>query len=301
MNQDTRIRSVNFYRVLAVVGFAAAISAVLLVRSYAFNGPSSQGGIGSGALYVGPNGNIALGTSSAPNALTIANGSIQITSSSAGIIFPDGSMQTTAASSSGSGSGTTLHRQIFTSNGTWMRPAGVTEVWATVCAGGGGGGMGYNDSNYYNGYGGGGGGSGGCFIEDDITGITGNVPITIGAGGARGDSSSNDGNGQNGGDSSFGTFVTAYGGFGGGQAAQAGPGFGGSSYGNPGHAGSSTQGWVGCEVGTVYQQFGVGGTPGASPLDSTTGAGGTGGGGACGSGYVGFAGSPGKVKIEWIQ
>ena len=48
--------------------------------------------------------NLSVGTTSSAYALTVANGNIALSSSGAGIVFPDGSIQTTAASGTGGGS-----------------------------------------------------------------------------------------------------------------------------------------------------------------------------------------------------
>ena len=69
---------------------------------------------------------------------------------------------------------------VFTSPGTWTKPAGLVAVKVTVIGGGGGGGNGYPGSSY-----GGGGGGGGSAIEYlDAPAIPGPVSVTIGSGGA---------------------------------------------------------------------------------------------------------------------
>lgn len=100
--------------------------------------------------------------------------------------------------------------QIFTSGGTWTKPAGINLVRVIVVGGGGGGGgttAGANTSCS------GGGGGGGTAIETiDVTG-TSSETVTIGAGGAGGASGGS--TGSTGGTSSFGAFCSATGGLGG--------------------------------------------------------------------------------------
>lgn len=99
--------------------------------------------------------------------------------------------------------------QIFTSNGTWTKPAGVSSVYVRIWGGGGGAGNA------------GAGGSGGGYAEGPIL-VAGNVAVTIGVGGSSG------GGPTAGGDSSFvgSSTITAHGG--GAQAGAGGTGAGGS-------------------------------------------------------------------------
>lgn len=96
--------------------------------------------------------------------------------------------------------------QAFTGSGTWTRPAGIDFVYVKIWGGGGGGGGG-NIS------GGGAGGGGGGYSEGIIE-VTGNVTVTLGAGGSAASSASTGGTG---GTSSFAgeTTIQATGGVGG--------------------------------------------------------------------------------------
>ncbi len=81
--------------------------------------------------------------------------------------------------------GATSVRQIFTSSGNFILPAGFgpdRPLWAKITAvgGGGGGGQGFTAA----------GGGGGCVVTREI-GITGNLPITVGSGGNGGGESGN--------------------------------------------------------------------------------------------------------------
>jgi hypothetical protein len=114
--------------------------------------------------------------------------------------------------------------QHCTSDCTWTKPAGATMVKVILFAGGGGGGGGMRGVNNTYGYGGCGGGGGGqnehVFGADDLPAT---VDITVGQGGAGGlggvvvGSSAVGQYGAPGGDTSFGSFLEAYGGGGGGN------------------------------------------------------------------------------------
>ena len=104
------------------------------------------------------------------------------------------------------GSGGLVSRQIFTSSGTWTRPAGVTKIKVMGVGGGGSGGESNWDQEFF----GGGGGSGGYFDKFmDVSSIS-SVAVTIGAGAA-----GQAGFGQDGGNTTFGSYCTGEGGSGG--------------------------------------------------------------------------------------
>ena len=104
--------------------------------------------------------------------------------------------------------------QVFTSSGTWTKPAGIVKIRVKVIgAGGGGGGVLGGPSALYAGSGGGGGGGG--FSEKwlDVTGLTSEV-VTVGHLGIGGDGSVPN-PGATGGTSFFGAICYAGGGVGG--------------------------------------------------------------------------------------
>lgn len=106
--------------------------------------------------------------------------------------------------------------QVFTANGTFTVPTGVTRLVVTVFGGGGGGGGGSLSpcAGVYGQPGGAGGAA-----EVYLTGMTPgeNITVTLGAGGngGNGTTSGNGGNGTAGGTTSFGAYVSCTGGAGG--------------------------------------------------------------------------------------
>lgn len=109
--------------------------------------------------------------------------------------------------------------QVFTSSGTWTKPAGAVAVQVLVVGGGGGGGGGRRGvTTSPTQYGGGGGGGGGRHQSPPIpaSALPATVSVTVGAGGSAGAGATvdntNGGNGGFGGITQFGTYAIAYGG-----------------------------------------------------------------------------------------
>jgi len=140
--------------------------------------------------------------------------------------------------------------QTFTASGTWNKPASggiaLIEAW-----GAGGGGRGNAANTYYVGSGGGGGGY--RYRIMALGDLTSTVSVTIGLGGSGGTNA----NGTNGGSSSFGSYLTAYGG-------QGGNAFGGGG---------------GTDYSGVYTAGGLGGCCGAVPAPNVYSGNGSGGAG----------------------
>lgn len=184
-----------------------------------------------------------------------------------------------------------VDEQIFTSNGTWTAPTGITTVMVVVCGGGGSGGGGLTGAtSTVRGGGSGGGGGARATSIMDATAAGGTQSVTVGAqvsGGAIGT------HGTAGNASSFGTLVIANGG-GYGNAGQltTGPsGGGGGGWGQVGGNGSLTT-VTGGDNATANVQ-GNGGSGGGSTT-ATTGKpaefGGGAGGGVTITGGAGLAG-----------
>jgi hypothetical protein len=164
--------------------------------------------------------------------------------------------------------------QVFTSSGTWTKPAGITKIKVTVTGGGGGGGA----SDAYYGTAAGGGGAGGTSIKFiDVSAIS-SESITIGSGGAGGTGSSA---GSTGGASSFGSYASANGGAGGQNM----------SGGSGGDGGTASSGDINIKGG------GGGSANNGSPNNATSGGGGASyfGGGAVGVNDAPQSGSGGNA------
>lgn len=174
--------------------------------------------------------------------------------------------------------------QVFSADGTWIKPVGITKVLVYVTGGGGSGASGAATTNV----GSGGGAGGSAVLLLDVSAIA-SVAVTVGVGGAGFSTLSTHGNA--GGSSSFGAHCSATGGSGGRTTS------GVDAYGGNGGAGSggdiNTKGGQGMGVINANRIGGVGGASmwgggGANGLDDTTsttapgvGSKGSGGGGGC--------------------
>lgn len=189
----------------------------------------------------------------------------------------------TAASSTTLPAGGFSNMQVFTSNGTFTVPAGVTKVKVTVVGGGGNGSSGFDNGEgfYVAGYGG---GAGGAAIEV-ISGLSPGATISVTVGGINGTSS-------------FGAYCSATGGtnaisnpnvfiF---EAGSGGVGSGGNLNinGQGGGAGNNT-----------YSNSSPGGTGGTSIMGGGGRAGTAGGNYGGGGGGDSASGGPGVVVVEW--
>ena len=215
------------------------------------------------------------------------------------------------------------YSELFTADGTFTAPTGISLVFVTMVAGGGGGGGGVHDT-----FGGGGGGSG-AYITRKGLAVTpaGDYAVTVGEGGSGGTSGGAGGDGEDsvivGDDHTF-TVKKGSGGSGGasGTGGAAGTasgtalaGIDGTSGGAGGGCGPSTAGGKGGdgEAGNSTTQgdggggagspFGTGGNGGvAASHNGTSGDGfGSGGGGgfAQNTAGTGGAGTDGFVYLEW--
>jgi len=258
-------------------------------------GQNTYSGIGGyftsvlGHALITGTGNVGIGTASPGQKLTVAG---TIESTSGGIKFPDGSTQTTAATGGGGS-----NFQSFIASGTWTKP-GSGNVAIVECWGGGGGGARYSNNA------GGGGGGGYSTRTIPVSILPATVAVGIGAGGAG--SVTNGLGGSNGANTTFGSYLTAYGGTagninaggaGGGYTAGIGSWWDGDGYhpGTDGYFGGGGGGGAGNQAGTRSAFGGAGGGgigyygdvwAGGTPLNSAAG-----GAGGAGSNGVGIAGS----------
>lgn len=183
-------------------------------------------------------------------ATTTIAGGISITQPGQGISFSDGTFFRT---------GTFSTTTIFLSTGTWTKPLGLTgneEVFVRCWGGGGGGGKAVaapNDSA-------GGGGGGGSYVEGRyrLDELPSSVSVTIGAGGASEIA---------GGNTTFGSYLTAFGGAKGVSAAD-----------NQFHAGGGGGGIISAGSTGQTTTGGTGGSPAGGVAGGLSGFGGGGGG-----------------------
>jgi hypothetical protein len=195
---------------------------------------------------------------------------------------------------------------VFSANGTFTVPAGVTKIKVT-CTGAGGGGAGCQASSSSQSFSGSGGGGGGTAIGVYTTTPGTTYTVTVGSGGPGGSGASA---GSDGGGSSFGSLCSATGGSGGSKASitsyAGGPGgtaTGGAVNINGGYGGDGQQSTYLLTGYGGSSYFGGGGRSAAGGVVPPM-AYGSGGGGVydvtfSGASFVGGAGAAGVVIIEW--
>lgn len=161
------------------------------------------------------NGNVAAGTP--PTILdaawlnTVQRELANIVAGGGLILDPNNDAQVLAALKLQIGPGRYLNTKLITSSGTYTKTPGTTKIRVRMVGGGGSGASGtVNSTTSY--YSGGGGGGGGGYVEFllDVTSIS-TVPCVIGSGGA----SVSAADGIAGGSTSFGSYASVVGGFGG--------------------------------------------------------------------------------------
>ena len=232
----------------------------------------------------------------------------------AGLVYVDGQGWTVY------GAARPTNIQTFSANDTWYVPTSFTPtvVMVRIWGAGGGGGGGASLATAVVAKGGGGGG-GGCFVERIFraSDLTNSISVTIGAGGSAGSGAAAGGSGGAGGiggNSTFGAYLTAYGGgggAGGGNSAVATGGGGGGGGHGAGSSGSTSGGSGGlpATVGPGWDIQGVTGSPGTGAThygwfgggggggttNATTPAGASGGGSIWGGGGGGFGGCHSNV------
>lgn len=168
--------------------------------------------------------------------------------------------------------------QIFTGNGTFTVPAGVSRLYISLVGGGGGGG---GSDNINVGAGGGGGGAALLMVPYAVTASQ-SCAVVVGAGGAGGD---NTHNGSNGGVSSFDSVLVVNGGSGGAQdATPAAGGAGGTKWASTALDGADASSGVSAAGGKQGYTEGFAGGAGG---DGNANGGGAGGGSAFGKGATG--------------
>ena len=193
--------------------------------------------------------------------------------------------------------GSVIQVDVFTSSGTWTKPAGTGQALVIVTGGGGAGGASGTTAER----GGAGGAAGGTAIEFITTGLGATETVTIGAAGT-----ATVGAGNAGGASSFGSHCTGNGGAGGSAGGTADSGSAGGTAtggsinitGGAGSSGSSTEDRAGCGGDSYWGGGGSGGT--GETRGSAGSAYGTGGGGAPTTDTGNLSGLGGAAGIVFV-
>lgn len=172
--------------------------------------------------------------------------------------------------------------QIFLTSSSFVAPAGVTEVYVSMCGGGGGAGAGSNAANAA------GGGGGGASVQNLAYPVipTNSYTVTIGAGGIGG--VGNNVSGTNGGNTIFDTVTVNGGSLSTGAAGSINGGAGGTATTNVGTGGVGSAGTPGT-AGTLKVTGVVGAAGGNGFTTANNGCGGGGGASAFGVGAIGGA------------
>lgn len=241
----------------------------------------------------------AVGTSAGTNSVKVgeadANGRLMMTNNNPNELSGDiqaalaggGALGTPSASNQFlTQTGFTAKRIVRTYNladspATWTKPVGLNYIEVEAWAGGGSGGKGQSATNNC-----GGGGGGGAYrkITLGAASLGSTVTITIGAGGAS--VTTNNTGGNVGGNTTFGSFITVYGGGGGGNGNR-GCGAGGGGAFSVGGDATNVPANGGSPRGTVAGFLGM---AGAASVGGDNDAGGGGGGDNDGAGTNGYAG-----------
>lgn len=195
--------------------------------------------------------------------------------------------------------------QVFTANGTFTVPAGITQLIVSCVSGGGGGGGGSSGVGSVTLSGGIGGGGGAARLRKFILGVTPGqqFTVTLGAGGSGGAGGAGTGSGQNPGSAGGSGTATTFG------ANSSGPGIAGG--GGPTSTSGASLGTTGASGSGEYGVPGSGGAgsepnglTGGNATNYGSGGGGGGGGrsgngGSSGSGGTGGSGSAGVCVVQW--